>query len=203
VKELSNWEPPEETDDDAPLFDEAGTKPGLGPSGREALRAQRETSPQSERRDARRGRGLDPRRGSAAEGATRDDDVGSDAKTIEMHRTSMPGLPGYQMEDAPTIAFAGRLPKPGAEPDDRGSDDPAFTNVFLNVGRRDGLNQDDLQRLLVERAGLADADVGHVRLRDRISFVGIKKERAEEAIKALIGATVGDRTVNAEIARGR
>jgi ATP-dependent RNA helicase DeaD len=192
VKELSNWEPPEETDDDAPLFNEAGTKPGLGPSGREALRAQRETPP-SERRDARRGRARH----------VVDEDAGSDAKTIEMHRSSMGGLPGYQMEDAPTIAFAGRLPKPGAEPDDRGSDDPAFTNVFLNVGRRDGLNQDDLQRLLVERAGLADADVGHVRLRDRISFVGIKKERAEEAIKALIGATIGDRTVNAEIARGR
>jgi ATP-dependent RNA helicase DeaD len=195
VKELSNWEPPEETDDDAPLFNESATKPGLGPSGREALRTQRESSPQSERRDARRGRS-DRRRGS-------EEDVGGDAKTIEMNRSAMGSLPGYQMEDAPTIAFAGRLPKPAPEPDDRGTDDPAFTNVFLNVGRRDGLNQDDLQRLLVERAGLADADVGHVRLRDRISFVGIKKERAEEAIKALIGATVGDRTVNAEIARGR
>lgn len=191
VKELSNWEPPTENDDDAPLFKEGGTKPGLGPSGREALRAQRDATPTSERS------------GRSRPGRTRhvvDEDAGGDAKTVEMHRSS---LPGYQMEDAPTIAFAGRLPKPaGEERPDRG-DDPAFTNVFLNVGRRDGLSEDDLQRLLVDRAGLADADVGHVRLRDRISFVGIKKERAEEAIKALIGATIGDRTVNAEIARGR
>ncbi len=194
VKELSNWEPPPENDDDAPLFNEAGTKPGLGPSGREALRNQREAPPPSAR---------EPRRGRARHIV--DEDAGADAKTIEMHRSAMHGLPGYQMEDAPTIAFAGRLPKPAPESDanpERG-DDPAFTNVFLNVGRRDGLNQDDLQRLLIERTGLSDADVGHVRLRDRISFVGIKKERAEEAIKALIGATVGDRTVNAEIARGR
>ncbi|MFO0739683.1 MAG: DEAD/DEAH box helicase [Labilithrix sp.] len=208
VKELSNWEPQEEADDDAPLFNEGGTKPGLGPSGREALRSQRETAPASERRDAPRGRS--PRGRSLVtdeSGRARhvvDDEASADAKTVEMHRSSM-NLPGYQMEDAPTIAFAGRLPKPSSDAGERPEqeDDPAFTNVFLNVGRRDGLNQDDLQRLLVERAGLADADVGHVRLRDRISFVGIKKERAEEAIKALIGATVGDRTVNAEIARGR
>jgi ATP-dependent RNA helicase DeaD len=185
AKELTNWEPPTDADDDAPLFQEAGTKPGLGPSGREALRERRERRP---RRNV--------------------EDEAANAKTIEMNRP----LPSFHIEDEPTIAFVGRLPKPEAvdltrerpERDrDREPDDPAFTNVFLNVGRRDGLNQDDLTRLLVDRAGLADADVGHVRLRDRISFVGIRKERAEEAIKALIGATVGDRVVNAEIARGR
>ncbi|MBX3227868.1 MAG: DEAD/DEAH box helicase [Labilithrix sp.] len=202
VKELSSWEPPEEKDDDAPLFDEAGTKPGLGPSGREALRDQRE-------------RGRDRGRGRAR--VQVDEDAGADAKTIEMNRP----LPAYHIEDEPTIAFTGRLPKPRAEEEPasrserseraersehqepREGDDPAFTNVFLNVGRRDGLSQDDLQRLVTEKAGLGDADVGHVRLRDRISFVGIRKERADDAIKALIGVNVGDRVLNAEVARGR
>ena len=104
----------------------------------------------------------------------------------------------------PRSARPPREPRePRAEEDDRGEDDPAFTNVFLNVGRRDGLSQDDLQRLLTDKAGLIDADVGHVRLRDRISFVGIRKERADEAIKALIGLNVGERVLNAEVARGR
>jgi ATP-dependent RNA helicase DeaD len=84
---------------------------------------------------------------------------------------------------------------------ERLADDPSFTNVFLNVGRRDGLRAEDVQRLLVERAGLSESDIGHIRLRDRITFVGIKKEHAERAIKSIVGAVVGDRTVNAEPAR--
>jgi len=86
---------------------------------------------------------------------------------------------------------------------DRGADDPAFANVFLNVGRRDGLRVEDVQKLLVDKAGLTDSDVGHIRLRDRITFVGIRKEHSERAMKALIGVVVGDRTLNAEPARER
>ena len=82
-------------------------------------------------------------------------------------------------------------------------DDPSFQNVFLNVGRRDGLQPEDIQRIVVDNARLAAEDVGHIRLRDRITFIGIRKEHAEEAIKALIGVTVGERTLNAEPARER
>ena len=87
--------------------------------------------------------------------------------------------------------------------EDKTPDDPSFTNVFLNVGRRDGLRVEDVQRLLVEKAGLAEGDIGHVRLRDRITFVGIRKEHSERAIQAIVGVVVGDRTVNAEVARDR
>ena len=89
---------------------------------------------------------------------------------------------------------------------DRGelpADDPAFTNVFLNVGRRDGLRTEDVQRLLADKAGLAEGDIGHIRLRDRITFVGIRREQCERAIKALVGTPVGERTLNAEPARDR
>ena len=133
-----------------------------------------------------------------------------------------PPLPQYHVEDEPTVVFGGRAPRargpgstreprissegrdaPDSAPASREQDDPAFTNVFLNVGRRDGLRPEDVQRLVVDRAGVAESDVGHIRLRDRITFVGIRKEHAEQAIKALIGAVVGDRILNAELARDR
>jgi ATP-dependent RNA helicase DeaD len=142
-----------------------------------------------------------------------DDDA--DTQTVDIPQ---PHLPSYHIEDEPTVVFGGRLPQPraaqldrgpesaGSPPshegrDDRAADDPAFTNVFLNVGRRDGLRAEDVQRLLIDKAGLTESDVGHIRLRDRITFVGIRKEHSDRAIKALIGVVVGDRTVNAEPAR--
>lgn len=201
ISELSDWEPPAEKDDDAPLFREEGTRPGLGPN---------DSSDTSRR--GRRGRRDQTR-------MVVDEDAGADAETIDIAR---PNLPGYHIEDDPTVVFTGRLPKPRdtgrrdsnlvetqsidtaeAPVSREGVDDPAFMNVFLNVGRRDGLRAEDVQRLIVEKAELTEADVGHIRLRDRITFVGIRREHAERAIKALIGQMVGERALNAEPARDR
>ena len=223
VSALADWEPPPERDDDAPLFRDDGTKPGLGPKatpeGSEAASADR--PPRERDRDRagrRRGRmgGFDTR--GRAEGAPGRDD--EEADTVDIRR---PPLPNYHIEDEPTVVFGGRQPRAdegergpaestgtplsregreGREGrEERAADDPAFTNVFLNVGRRDGLRAEDVQRLLIDKAGLTEADVGHIRLRDRITFVGIRKEHSDRAIKALIGVVVGDRTVNAEPAR--
>ena len=206
VSALADWEPPPEGDDDAPLFRDDGTKPGLGPK------------PSAERTETSNARSGSQRDRSGRRRGRVDDDVSSRADTVDIQR---PPLPNYHIEDEPTVVFDGRLPKPQAAQLDRGpesagapssrdgaresrdaqADDPAFTNVFLNVGRRDGLSAEDVQRLLIDKAGLTESDVGHIRLRDRITFVGIRKEHSDRAIKALIGVVVGDRTVNAEPAR--
>jgi ATP-dependent RNA helicase DeaD len=197
---LSEWTPPAEKDDDAPLFRDDGTKPGLGVQGPPH---QREAA--AEAHSSRGGRDRGRRRGRSFAGH----DAGPDADTIDIKR---PLLPSYHIEDEPTIAVGGRArPRrdtPSDEPSPRvegrgEQDDPAFTNVFLNVGRRDGLRTEDVQRLLTEKAGLAESDVGHIRLRERITFVGIRREHCERAIKALVGTTVGERTLNAEPARDR
>ena len=213
---LSNWEPPSEKDDDAPLFRDDGTKPGLGPKTTPEQAPQAQQSRDRDRdRGGRRGRSRFGD-GEARGGFGRRGPVDADADTVDIGR---PPLPSYHIEDEPTVVFGGRLPKPHAaqvsrehapesaprERDDKrtDADDPSFTNVFLNVGRRDGLRAEDVQQLLVEKAGLTESDVGHIRLRDRITFVGIRKEHSERAIQALVGVVVGERTVNAEPARER
>jgi ATP-dependent RNA helicase DeaD len=186
---LSEWEPPAEKDDDAPLFRDEGTKPGIGVTPPAQVR---EAQPEDRSRDRGRRRGRLPAH----------DDPGPDADTIDIRR---PTMPQYHIEDEPTIAVGGKTARgtPSEPPSRDQPDDPAFTNVFLNVGRRDGLRTEDVQKLLTEKAGLGEADVGHIRLRDRITFVGIRREQCERAIKALIGLSVGERTLNAEPARDR
>jgi ATP-dependent RNA helicase DeaD len=219
---LASWEPAPETDDDAPLFRDDGTKPGLGSPRPPETRL----SGGPPRRD--RGR---HGRARMREAGPRGEDAPADSEALaDSGRPTPRGMPSYRVEGEPAVAYGDREtrrarerePDSVAPPsrdetviggrraiaesgshDDRRTDDTAFTNVFLNVGRRDGLRVEDVQRLLVEKAGLVESDVGHVRLRDRITFVGIRKEHADRAIRALVGLVVGDRTVNAEPARDR
>jgi ATP-dependent RNA helicase DeaD len=87
------------------------------------------------------------------------------------------------------------------EPDAR--DDPSLSNIFLNVGRRDGVNPEDLQRLLADNGGIPAAETSNIRVRDRITFVTVKKELADRAIQTLAGQIIGGRTVVAEPARDK
>jgi hypothetical protein len=75
------------------------------------------------------------------------------------------------------------------------------SNIFLNVGRRDGVNAEDLQRLLADAGGIPESETSNIRVRDRITFVTVKKELADRAIQALAGHVIGGRTVVAEPAR--
>ncbi len=82
---------------------------------------------------------------------------------------------------------------------------PAFETrtLFVNVGRRDGARASELVRLVAERSGLPGDIVGRVRVRDRNTFLDIKTDVAEKVMEALKGASIGGRTVNAELARPR
>lgn len=185
---LSDWEPPVDADDDRPIFSEGGTRPGLGP------RAQEGSGP-TDRPGRRRGRG------------GRDREHRAERTEPETPRS---------MEDAPTVHWGGRGEARGPAEDEETRDrataasgteetehDPSYANIFLNVGRRDGLKPADLLRMLSELAGIAAEDAGRIRVRDRITFVAVKKDLADRAIRALIGQTVGGRQVNAELARER
>ena len=78
----------------------------------------------------------------------------------------------------------------------------AFVQVFVNVGTREGVRAHDLQRLLAE-SGVAPSDVGGVRVRDRMSFVRVRRGAFDRAVAGLSGQVISGRTVVAELARGR
>jgi ATP-dependent RNA helicase DeaD len=82
------------------------------------------------------------------------------------------------------------------------ADDDDFRQLFVNVGRREGVNAHDLQKLLADR-GIGEESTGGIRIRDRAAFVRVRKELLGQAIAALSGQVIGGRTVVAELARGR
>jgi ATP-dependent RNA helicase DeaD len=83
----------------------------------------------------------------------------------------------------------------------RTEDDDAFLQLFVNVGKRDGVRASDLQKLLSDR-GVAVDPAASIRMRDRMSFVRVPKELFDDAVAALTGQVLGGRTVVAELARG-
>jgi ATP-dependent RNA helicase DeaD len=88
---------------------------------------------------------------------------------------------------------------------DRGGEsrEEDFVELFLNVGRRDGVRAADLQRMLLERAGLSKDNIKRIRVRERNAFLSVRKADAERAIAGFSGVTMGGRPLAAEQARGR
>ena len=98
---------------------------------------------------------------------------------------------------------------PGKETDT--SDDAAerdapraegLSEIFVNVGRRDGATPADFHAVL-EAGGLSRDSTDYVNVRHRHAFVGTRKELLERVLQTLNGATIAGRTVAAEIARPR
>jgi ATP-dependent RNA helicase DeaD len=110
-------------------------------------------------------------------------------------------LPIFTESDATDIATP-RDPTVRKEPSPTSVDEPGFAQIFVNVGRRDGARAGDLQRLL-EASGLAPADTGRIRVRERNSFVSVKKEVLDRAVAAFVGQVIGGRALVAEPARSR
>jgi ATP-dependent RNA helicase DeaD len=96
----------------------------------------------------------------------------------------------------------------GATPPDHRSEvdaptsDGDFLQVFINVGRREGLQAGDLQKLLSDK-GLGEVSSAGIRVRDRAAFVRVRRDLFDRAVAALSGEVIGGRTVVAELARER
>jgi ATP-dependent RNA helicase DeaD len=205
---LSQWEPPSDDDDDRPLI-AAGSRRGVAagrtPPMDEALTAVG-LPDDDDAIDTNRHPRLPRLPGVTEEGDPRASATASTSPTAprgpRREGGRGPGRP--TRERAPREGREPREAREPREPDARpAADDPNLSNIFLNVGRRDGVNPEDLQRLLAEGGGIPSSESGNIRVRDRITFVTVKKELAERAIQALAGQVIGGRTVIAEPARDK
>jgi ATP-dependent RNA helicase DeaD len=95
-------------------------------------------------------------------------------------------------------------PQPRVTPSEPAAPLPATTTLelFVNVGRREGVHPSDLQKLLADK-GLPVDVIGRIRVRDRMTYLDVAKEASDRVIAALTGEVIGGRTVVAEVARGR
>ena len=81
--------------------------------------------------------------------------------------------------------------------------DPTFAEIFVSLGHRDGVSASDFQRVLTELAHISRAETGRIRIRDRSSFVSVKRELLDKAVTVLNGANILGKVAQAEPARAR
>ena len=123
----------------------------------------------------------------------------------------VPILPGYTeaTEEVEPVTLKKHEKKPASpqknekEESRPEPEEPGFSRIFLNVGRRDGARAQDLQQVLTDVAGIARHDTGRIRVRDRVTFVSVRDADLSKAIAALGGRVIGGRTVVAEPAKAR
>ena len=78
-----------------------------------------------------------------------------------------------------------------------------YAELFVTVGRRDGVRAQDLLRALVEVAGIDKHTIRRIRVRDRHAFIAVRKADAANAIARLHGTNLAGRTLTVELARER
>jgi ATP-dependent RNA helicase DeaD len=74
--------------------------------------------------------------------------------------------------------------------------------LFLNRGRRSGIDDDDVRWALTEGAVVPEAAIDSIRVLDRFSFVELDAEHAERALERLEGTKVKGKQIRVEYARG-
>ncbi|WP_394820572.1 DEAD/DEAH box helicase [Pendulispora albinea] len=111
--------------------------------------------------------------------------------------------PAPQAPQAPHVVAAAEGNASDASEAEAQNDERNFARIFVNVGRRDGVGPLDFHRMLFEGAGLSQKDVGPIHVRDRISFVSVRREWLDKSVSALAGQIVGGRSIVAEPARER
>ncbi len=159
--------------------------------------------PEPRRRDAQReprARDREPREPAAFSRWQPPNEADDDRPILaSADRDSSSRLPGITVSDA-VEAPERAVRASSVEELPRASDD-GFLQLFVNVGKRDGVRASDLQKLLSDRGVAVDPSAG-IRMRDRMTFVRVPKELFDDAIAALTGQVLGGRTVVAELARG-
>lgn len=94
---------------------------------------------------------------------------------------------------------------PENEAEERSIEDDAASpteEIFINVGKDDGVSADDVKNELVA-AGISAEDTAYVRVRQRHTFVGVRQGLLDKALAALNGRQIASRAVEAEPARPR
>jgi len=103
-------------------------------------------------------------------------------------------------DDQPILAegdASGSAEQPAEE------DEEEELELFVNVGRKDGVRPGDFVAVLAEAPGVNRDDIGRIRIRDKHTFIAVRAEVIEDAIQAIQGHAFGDRVATAARARAR
>jgi ATP-dependent RNA helicase DeaD len=78
---------------------------------------------------------------------------------------------------------------------------PAWTKIFVNVGKRDGAGPGDIVGAITGETGAAGGQIGLIELRASFTLVDVDAEIADRVIQGLSGTQIKGRTVSARRAK--
>src|SRR6476661_5430233 len=121
--------------------------------------------------------------------------------------------PEERLEHAPRPRRREHPPRPAAPARQGGTeqaagrpDQPApgdsLVKLFVNRGRRSGIDDSDVRWALTEGAVIPDDAIGSIRVLDRFSFVELDAGHAEQALERLEGTKLKGKQIRVEYARG-
>jgi ATP-dependent RNA helicase DeaD len=73
--------------------------------------------------------------------------------------------------------------------------------LFVNRGRRGGIEEEDLRWAITEGAVIPEDAIASIRVLDRFSFVELKSDQAEKAVEFLDGTKLKGKQIRMEVAR--
>ncbi|MFO0618762.1 MAG: DEAD/DEAH box helicase [Polyangiaceae bacterium] len=116
--------------------------------------------------------------------------------------------PAEENDDEPLLGHKSSPPVVEAPAAPTTADDPSAASVdtaelFLSVGRRDGVRAKDILAAFVDVAGLDPASVQRVRVRERNTFASVQRSDVDAALAKLEGTQLGGRALHIELARER
>ena len=96
---------------------------------------------------------------------------------------------GRRPAGAPPVP-AGRLPRsarvePAVPDEDEGSHEEEMTRLFVSIGRRARMTKEKLHALVLETAGIDEADIGRIDLLHNFAFVEVRRAVASRVIEAM------------------
>ncbi len=81
------------------------------------------------------------------------------------------------------------------------ADGDAHVKLFVNRGKRGGIEEEDLRWALTEGAVIPEDAIASIRVLDRFSFVELKAGEAEKAVEFLDGTKLKGKQIRMEVAR--
>jgi len=103
---------------------------------------------------------------------------------------------------SPVAALGEEAPPSDPAATSQRSWDGPVDEAFVNVGRDDGVRASDVQQAL-STAGVSEDDTAYVRIRQRHTFIGVRRGLLDRVVTGLSGQTIAQRAVEAQPARPR
>ncbi|RUT79237.1 DEAD/DEAH box helicase [Ancylomarina longa] len=100
-------------------------------------------------------------------------------------------------KNTPDLNMKSSTQKRAIRASDRG--DSNEDRMFINVGKKDGIDVPRLLNLIHKQCGVRGKNIGRVDLKGVFSFFDVEKQYTDEIIKGFAGAVVGGRTIRIEI----